>query len=130
MAVTTARRRGDKAEGFVVSSLISAGWTILGRNVRVGRDELDLIAIDPGPPRSIVVVEVRRRGRRDFGLAEETVDWRKRRALRRAIAALRLAQRLPDGTILPDLGWRFDFVAVEEDDRGDLLLRHHRGVRP
>jgi Holliday junction resolvase-like predicted endonuclease len=130
MAVTTARRRGDKAEGFVVSSLIAAGWTILGRNVRVGRDELDLVAVDPGPPSSIVVVEVRRRGRRDFGLAEETVDWRKRRALRRAIAALRLAQRLPDGTLLPDLGWRFDLVAVEEDPRGGFLVRHHRGVRP
>src|SRR5919198_564018 len=130
MAVTTSRRRGDEAEGFVVSSLIAAGWTILGRNVRIGRDELDLVAIDPGPPRTIVVFEVRRRGRRDFGLPEESLDWRKRRALRRAIAAVRIAHALPDGTLLPDLGWRFDLVAIEEDDRGGLLLRHHRGVRP
>ena len=130
MATTPNRGLGDEAEQLVADALLAAGWTMLGRNVRVGRDELDLVAVDPGPPSAVVVVEVRRRGRRDFGLAEETLDWRKRRALRRAIATLRDARRLPDGTPLPDLGWRFDLVAVEPDGLGGFALRHHRGLRP
>src|SRR5947199_5920367 len=93
---TPAQIAGDEAEGLVAARLAAAGWTVLARNVRVGRDELDLVAVDPGPPRSLVVVEVRRRGRRDFGLAEETLDYRKRRALRRAIGTLLEAGRLPD----------------------------------
>jgi len=130
MAATPNRALGDEAEDAVARALTSAGWTILGRNVRVGRDELDVVAVDPGRPPAVVVVEVRRRGRRDFGLAEETLDWRKRRALRRAMAALREAGRLPDGSPLPDHRWRFDLVAVEPDGSGGFTLRHHRGVRP
>jgi len=130
MAEPPNRALGDEAEEAVARALAGAGWTILGRNVHVGRDELDIVAIDPGTAPAIVVVEVRRRGRRDFGLAEETLDWRKRRALRRAMATLREAGRLPDGKPLPDHRWRFDLVAVEPDGRGGLTLRHHRGIRP
>ena len=85
---TAARRNGDAGERLVAAALARAGWTILARNMRLGRDELDIIAIDPGPPAALVVVEVRRRGRRDFGLAEETLDRRKRAAMRRAVGAL------------------------------------------
>jgi len=130
MAEPPNRALGDEAEEAVARVLADAGWTILGRNVHVGRDELDIVALDPGTTPSIVVVEVRRRGRRDFGLAEETLDWRKRRALRRAMATLREAGRLSDGTPLPDHRWRFDLVAVEPDGRGGSTLRHHRGIRP
>lgn len=130
MAATPNRALGDEAEDAVARAFTAAGWTILGRNVRVGRDELDVVAVDPGRPPAVVVVEVRRRGRRDFGLAEETLDWRKRRALRRAMAALREAGRLPDGSPLPDHRWRFDLVAVEPDGSGGFTLRHHRGLRP
>jgi hypothetical protein len=55
---TAAQRIGDAGEALIASRLEGAGWTILARNVRVGRDELDLVAIDPGPPRALVVVEV------------------------------------------------------------------------
>jgi putative endonuclease len=127
MAASSGRVLGDRAEEAVALTLVRAGWRILGRNVRVGRGELDIVAVDMTGP-TIVVVEVRRRGRRDFGLAEETVDWRKRRVLRRAIARLRDIGELPDGTTIPDASWRFDLVAVEEDRRGALVIRHHRGV--
>lgn len=128
--VGRARRIGDDAEALVAARLVAAGWTLLGRGVVLQRDELDLVAIDPGPPPALVVLEVRARGRRDFGLAEETLDHRKRRALRRAIAALLGAGRLPDGTPLPRLPLRFDVVAVEPPDEpaGPPRVRHHRGV--
>ncbi len=127
---TPAQLAGDEAEALVAARLAAAGWTILARNARLGRDELDLVAIDPGPPRWLVVVEVRRRGRRDYGLAEETLDYRKRKALRRAIAALRDAEKLPDGTVLPPLPLRVDLLAVDVDAAGNPSIRHHRAIRP
>ena len=127
---TPAQLAGDEAEALVAARLAAAGWAILGRNVRFGRDELDLVAVDPGPPRWLVAIEVRRRGRRDFGFAEETLDYRKRKALRRAIAALRGLEVLPDGTQLPALPIRVDLVAVDAGPDGTPSVRHHRAISP
>jgi putative endonuclease len=119
---TGAQRAGDAAEARVATHLTELGWLILGTHVRVGRAELDLVAIDPGPPRTLAVVEVRWRAGRAFGLPEETVDGRKRARLHRAGFALREAGVLPDGGAIPDLPLRFDLIVVEPGDR----LRHHR----
>ena len=125
---TAAQRIGDAAEALVASRLERAGWTILARNVRVSRDELDLVAIDPGPPASLVVVEVRRRGRRDFGFAEETVGHRKRATLRRAVATLLERGTLPGGRPLPVLPIRIDLIALDVDPDGRPSVRHHRAA--
>jgi putative endonuclease len=125
-----AQRTGAAAERLVASRLIGEGWRILATNLRLGRDELDLVGIDPGPPRMLVVVEVRWRGRRDFGLAEESLDHRKRAALRRASGALLETGALPDGTPLPRLPLRIDLVAVDPGPDGTASVRHHRGFRP
>lgn len=123
-ARTPAQDAGAAAEALVAEGLVEAGWLVVGRNVRVGRAELDIVAIDPGPPRELVVVEVRWRGRRDFGLAEETVDHRKRTRLRQA--AHRLLER--DATV-PRLPIRLDLVAVEPSPQGrSPTVRHHRAV--
>lgn len=127
---TDAQRAGDAAEDTVAHRLVLAGWTILGRNVRIGRSELDIVAVDPRPAAALVVVEVRWRNRRDFGLAEESLDHRKRAALRRAVGALLETGALPDGTRLPALPLRIDLVAVDRGPDGGLAVRHHRAVRP
>lgn len=119
---TTAQRTGDEAEAVVAGHLRGLGWRILATHVHVGRAELDLVAVDPGPPPALVIVEVRWRGRRDFGLPEETVDHRKRARLHHAGFALRERGRLPGGAPLPDHPVRFDLVAVEPGGR----LRHYR----
>lgn len=119
---TAAQTAGDEAEARVAVRLEADGWRVLGRHLRVGRREIDLLAVDPGPPPALVVVEVRWRSRRDFGLAEETVDHRKRARLHEAGYTLRAAGHLGDGTRVPDLPLRFDLVVVEPGDR----LRHHR----
>ena len=104
------------------SRLAEAGWTVLARNVHVGRHELDLVAIDPGPPAALVVVEVRWRAGRGFGLPEETVDHRKRARVRAAAYGLLDRGSLPDGSAVPRLPLRFDLVVVEPEGR----VRHHR----
>jgi putative endonuclease len=120
---TDAQRAGDAAEDLVAARLGAAGWTILGRNVHVGRRELDLVAVDPGPPAALVIVEVRWRGRRDYGLAEETVDHRKRQRVHEA------AYALVERGELPHLPLRFDLVVVEPGERGgEPRVRHHRAA--
>ena len=127
---TEAQRIGDEGEAMVAARLVAAGWTVLARNLRLGRDEVDLLAVDPGPPPALVAVEVRRRGRRDYGLAEESLGWRKRVALRRALGALIDGARLPDGRPLPALPLRLDLVAIDPGPAGEPSVRHHRGIRP
>jgi putative endonuclease len=120
---TPAQRIADASESLVADRLVAAGWTILGRDVHVGRYELDIVAMDPGPPPALVIVEVRWRSRRDFGLAEETVDHRKRARVRRA------AYGLLERGGLPALPLRFDLVVVEPDERGgEPRIRHHRAA--
>jgi Holliday junction resolvase-like predicted endonuclease len=127
---TSAQRAGDGAEAFVEGRLVAAGWTMLARRLRVGRAELDLLAIDPGPPSRLVAVEVRWRGRRDFGIAEESLDWRKAAHLRGAIGRLVTDGRLGDGRPLPAMPMAVDLVVVEPHGGGGraLRLRHHRDV--
>jgi putative endonuclease len=126
---TAAQQAGDAAETLVADQLIDDGWTVLARNVHVGRHELDLVAVDPGPPTELVFVEVRWRVRRDFGLAEETVDHRKRRRLRSAAFTLLERGVLPDGRAVPDLPVRFDLVAVEPPPgEAPPRIRHHRAA--
>ncbi len=83
---------------------------------------------DPGPPPELVIVEVRWRRSRAFGLADESLDHRKRRHLRAAIGRL-IADGLPDGR-LPELPLRVDLVVVEPAAMADspFRMRHHRAI--
>ena len=128
-ARTAAQQAGDSAESLVLVRLLAAGWSVLARNVHVGRHELDIVAVDPGPPAALVIVEVRWRASRGFGLPEETVDHRKRSHLRMATYGLRDRGVLPDGSPVPRLPVRFDLVVVEPDGRGgEPVVRHHRAA--
>ncbi|MDP7070623.1 MAG: YraN family protein [Phycisphaerales bacterium] len=79
------------------------GWRILGRNVRIGRDELDIVAI-PRRGKVLAIVEVKATGGSRSTL--HRVDVPKQRRVARA------AERLPRG-------WRrgrrlrFDVACVE-----------------
>ena len=77
----TPTARGRLAERRVAALLESRGYVVLGTNVRVGRDEIDIVALDGA---TLVVVEVR--ARRDGSAAHpfETVNPAKARKLRRA----------------------------------------------
>jgi putative endonuclease len=126
---TDAQLAGDTAESLVAARLLAAGWRVLGRNVRVGRHELDVIAVDPGPPTALVIVEVRWRRSRDFGLAEESVDYRKKSHLRLGAYGLLDRGMLPTGERLPHLPIRFDLIVVEPGERGgEPRVRHHRAA--
>jgi putative endonuclease len=129
---TRAQRLGDAAEDAVAEHVSGRGWLVLARRERVGRLELDLVAIDPGPPARLVAIEVRWRSQRGFGLPEETVDRRKLARLRSALGSLVAIGRLSDGGPLPRLPASLDLVTVEPAlvPGGMPRIRHHRDVDP
>ena len=92
---------------------------------------MDILALDPGPPATLVAVEVRSRSSTRFGPPEASVDRAKVRHCYRAMGALRRAGRLADGSRLPPLPWRVDLVAVELDATfAGPRVRHLRTVLP
>jgi putative endonuclease len=128
MERTSQQRAGDDAEALVAARLAARGWLILARNVHVGRSELDLVAVDPGPPARLVVVEVRWRGSRAFGGAEESFDFRKRAQLRLGIGRLLESGRLPDGTTVPGLPVALDLAVVEPGPRGPVVRLYRNAL--
>jgi putative endonuclease len=132
---THRRRNGDAAEALVARTLLAAGWQVLGQNLRVGRDEIDLLAVDPGPPRTLVFVEVRSNSSNRFGAPEESLAGPKLRRTYRAAWQVLRGGVLPSGTPFPRLPWRVDALIVElapglARDAGGPRLRHLRAVGP
>src|SRR3954465_5226159 len=85
---TVRQQRGAIGEQAAAAWLEQRGWQIVGRNVKVGtRDEIDIVAIDAGPPTELVCVEVRSARSSAFGAPEERMDNRKVGNLYRAARA-------------------------------------------
>ncbi len=79
--MTAAHNKGARAEDAVVDFLTTRGFAILGRNVRLGALEIDVIARKGA---LAAVVEVRTRGEGSYVGALESVGARKRASLLRA----------------------------------------------
>jgi putative endonuclease len=77
--------RGRRAELAVADYLVARGFAMIGRNVRLGRLELDLVARRGD---LVVVVEVRTRGLGSFQGPFESITPSKRARLLRAVEQL------------------------------------------
>ncbi|HRH93150.1 MAG TPA: YraN family protein [Candidatus Peribacteria bacterium] len=76
---------GQHGEDIATAYLLEHGYDVRERNVRLGRDEIDLVAYDPQEG-MVVFAEVKTRSRHSEAYPIRTaVNGRKRRALRRAI---------------------------------------------
>jgi putative endonuclease len=105
--VNARQQFGRAAEAAAATYLIRQGWILLGRNVRIGRGELDLIARRGGV---LAFVEVKARRSAVYGAPEDAVDGRKRRQVAR-LAELWLGARPWALRGVSDV--RFDVVAVD-----------------
>jgi putative endonuclease len=124
---TQRQRRGAAGEETAAAYLVDLGWTVVARNVKVGRDEIDILAIEAGPPPTLVVVEVRSLRTSAFGEPEERVDRHKVGRLYRALSRLGNALASDDG--LNRLPRRVDLVIV--DRRSAIAqIRHLRALEP
>jgi putative endonuclease len=106
---------GAAAEAFAAEFLTTQGLSVIARNLRCKAGELDLVCLDG---EVLVIVEVRRRSRADFGGALASVNRRKQRKL---IRATRFQwQRQPEwrARVL-----RFDVLALQgrPDGTQDIL---------
>jgi putative endonuclease len=97
--------RGRRAESLAATWLAARGFLITARNVRVDRDELDLIAWDGA---TLVIVEVRSARPGAMVDPRETLRGGKRQRLHDA--TLRYAQHIGARDV------RVDFVAVRGDE--------------
>ncbi|MDD2609306.1 MAG: YraN family protein [Giesbergeria sp.] len=78
----TAQQKGQAAEDRALAHLQAAGLQLLVRNYRTpgrGGGEIDLIV--RAPDGTVVFVEVRSRGRRDFGSAGASINLAKQRRI-------------------------------------------------
>jgi len=119
--VNTRQQFGRAAEAAAAQQLTRDGWTVLGRNVRVGRGELDLIVRRGNV---LAFVEVKARRSAAFGAPEDAVGARKRRQVAR-LAELWLASRPWALRGVGDV--RFDIVAVDASTH-PARVRHLPGA--
>jgi putative endonuclease len=116
------RRLGAAGERLAAAHLEARGFRLLDRNFRTRHGELDLVAADD---RYLVFCEVKARIARAAPHALDplaSVDWRKRRRLRR-MAREWLAERVDARPYPPEL--RFDAIGITLDPAGALLALEH-----
>lgn len=69
-------------EDVAARYLAELGWRMLERNWRCPAGELDIVAVDPGPPATVVFCEVKCRRGLGFGTPLEAITVAKQRKLR------------------------------------------------
>ena len=121
---------GAAAERAAAAYLIGLGWTVIARNVFVSDLEIDIVAREPDPLGTFVIVEVRSRSGPSFGAAVESVDARKVARLYRAAGSLRrgghpaVASRCAEE-------WRVDLLTLRRTARAVWIVDVHlRGLTP
>lgn len=77
------RVRGTNGETMTVRHMLRMGMSVLGRNVRLGRDEIDIVAFDP-IDKCIAFVEVKMRTNGNEYHPSLNMTWRKRKHMVRA----------------------------------------------
>lgn len=98
-------RTGQRGEEIAVRYLRAQGYVVLERNVRFGKDEIDIVAFDASD-RVIVFAEVKARARAsDDYCPEMNVTFAKRRKLLRSARAWVGLRRYEEG-------WRIDVICV------------------
>jgi len=115
-------QRAAHAEDIAALHLERQGCEILGRNVRVGRAEIDLLARDGDV---IIVAEVRTRGPRSYQRALDSIDRKKRARLRAAGERLWRERYARDMRVER---MRFDAISVDLMGEGAPKVEHIRAA--
>jgi len=98
------------------------GYSILARNLHVGRAEIDLLAHHEDV---IIVVEVRTRGPSSYQRALDSITPAKQQRLRKAGETLWRRRFLKDERIRT---MRFDAIAVSFDEKNEPVIEHVRAA--
>jgi len=101
----SSKQVGNRGEDLAASVLRDAGYRVLDRNYRCGRNEVDLVCLDPRSE-EVVFVEVKARSGTGYGPPEASVTEEKRATLIE-VARAYLHERQLDGAPA-----RFDVVGI------------------
>lgn len=106
---------GQSCEDLAATTLRAAGWTILARNYRFRRAEIDIIA-----RRADVVAFVEVKGRRGSGYGDplHAITAAKRSEIER-VARVWIEKNRARG-----VRYRFDAIAVRQDGPGEAEIEH------
>lgn len=110
---------GREGEEIAVQYLEQKNWTVIDRNYRFMKAEVDIVAYDG---KQIIVVEVKTRRGTGFGEPEESVTEQKKKQLYKATQAW-LYERKMEGAPV-----RFDVIAVILKKNEEPVVRHHEGA--
>ena len=102
--MSSAAKKGKVGEEAAEKFLIEKGFQILGRRVRAGHKEIDLLAKDGD---QLVFVEVKAIWERSFGFPEERVTTAKKKKL------IEAAYDYLDRAKTPDIPFRWDFIGID-----------------
>jgi putative endonuclease len=108
---------GRHGEDIAREYLLQQGMRIKERGFRFGRGEIDIIGYDQD---TLVFVEVKARRLGSFSDPEEAVTPAKQKQIRRIAQAYLFLQGLED------VRCRFDVLALEIGEEGNIIIRHHR----
>ena len=111
--------RGRHFEDLAEALLRDRGWSVVDRNVRFMRKEIDLVVVKDG---LVAFVEVKGRNGPGFGHPLEAITWRKRRAIS-AAARLWMAR-----SRIQARSYRFDAVWVCRQGAGSVEIEHVEGA--
>ena len=107
---------GRRGERLATQHLCSAGWTVLARNYRFGRREVDLV-VRKGP--LLAFVEVKTRAGGGCGHPEEAVTGKKRRYIEAVAAEYLVRNGYADSLV------RFDVITIEVASDGRVTRLQH-----
>jgi len=113
----TQQRVGRWGEQAAAEYLERKGYTVLARNFRAERGEVDIIARQGNV---LVFVEVKARSSNRYGYPEYSVSPKKRQHL--LSAAEKYILEHPEFST-----WRVDVIAVE-GETGEVVIRHFENV--
>jgi putative endonuclease len=114
---------GVRGEAYAARYLKKQGYSLIVRNRREGKGEIDLIVMDK---EYLVFVEVRTRSSEDFMTPEASIRADKRKTVRQTVR--RLIRKHRTAGLRP----RIDVIAIiwPDGDKEPAELRHHKGVIP
>ena len=110
---------GAMGERLAADHIEGLGWRIIGRNIRVGRGELDIVAIDGD---ELVIVEVRTRRIGYISPSETTVGPNKLKSI------LKTSRKYVERVLSYDGYWRIDIAAVTLDRDGVFGVELFRDI--
>jgi putative endonuclease len=106
---------GDRGERLAAEHLERAGWTVLARNFRVGRREVDLVA---RRGEVVAFIEVKTRAGLGYGHPLEAITALKRREIQR-VAQVWVERHGREGDV-----YRYDAVSVLIIAGGEPTIEH------